>query len=279
MAKSKKDPKRRRRLGLVKVDEVSLVDKPAVPQATYTIVKRDASGDGEFLIDLNARSDESKSDASVDRVLSKADNPAVRQALATAIQSLRSVADQLDVDGLSMLQSLLYCGKRYCFGTGSLMSSCPTSSDPSNYNGIVDDLYEEVTKSSGEDDGGFDIATELSLVKQQVEILCDAVLEKSLPTDIASPAAAGSVSSPRPVDIDLPGVVLDKSTDTETLEEQVNREFQRRAAERAKAAEAEREAKLLKSIESMNQQLEDTLSRADKIQREIAKARGKVIDE
>ncbi len=397
MAKSKKDPKRRRRLGLVKVDEVSLVDKPAVPQATYTIVKRDASGDGEFLIDLvkgggNPNRDKSGKFASgggsgagkdskdssgyhatlaeearkgvdgelenmqadkraevvqhakqgnlhpelhemngqlvqfqpekwakhgldvqdnddhAERVhddltqhmikavvasdhakgkgrgsveksdsLCKLDNPAIRQAVATAIQSFRSVADQLDSDGLGTLQSLLHYGRRCC-GLDSYCSPCPSQS--SGGDGIVDDLYEEVTK--GMVDEGVDVAGQLALIRKQLEFLAPAAgVQKAEAVAVEQPSklVAEHVPTAKPVDVDQFPVDVAKSTVTETLEEQVNREFQRRAAERAKTAEAEREARLLKSIESMNKQLEDTLSRADKIQREIAKARGKVLDE
>ena len=207
-------------------------------------------------------------------VLAKYDNPSVRQALANAIQSLRGVADQLDPEGLGMLSSLLYWGRRCCYdannGCGPSVSCYPSSSCDANYNGIDDDLYAEVSKGLI---GDMDVESQLAIIRHQLDgIVPAAKVAKNAAANAEPPA------KPKPADVNEFPIDVAKGSDGGTLEEQIEREFQRRNAERAAAAEKASEVKLVKSLETLNQQLADTMQRAEEIERKIALARGRVLD-
>lgn len=206
-------------------------------------------------------------------VLAKYDNPSVRQALANAIQSLRGVADQLDPEGLGMLSSLLYWGRRCCYdannGCGPSVCCQPSDND-ANYNGIDDDLYAEVCKGMI---GDMDVESQLAIIRHQLDGIVPAEkVAKNVAANAEPPA------KPKPADVNEFPVAVAKGSDAGTLEEQIEREFQRRNAERAAAAEKENEIKLVKSLETLNQQLADTMQRAEEIERKIALARGRVLD-
>lgn len=98
MAKTqvKVTPKRKRLLG-VKVDEVSLVDNPAVPGAVYVLAKRD---EGEV-----EKSDEAEP--------VKKSPEQVVEAMVSAVKSLRSVASEMDASALQFLAYVMDQTKYY----------------------------------------------------------------------------------------------------------------------------------------------------------------------
>lgn len=95
MAKTDK----KRRLKNIRVDEISLVDEPAVPKAKFVIAKRDA---GEQPVSEENGTQEGTED------VTKADKAkSVGMAFKKAIETLRGAAKDMDPEGLSVLANVM----------------------------------------------------------------------------------------------------------------------------------------------------------------------------
>lgn len=95
MAKTDK----KRRLKNIRVDEISLVDEPAVPKAKFVIAKRDA---GEQPV-----SDENGTTEGTEDVTKADKSKAVGMAFRKAIDTLRAAAKDMDPEGLSVLANVM----------------------------------------------------------------------------------------------------------------------------------------------------------------------------
>jgi len=98
--------KKKSRLTKIRVDEISLVDNPAVPGAEYVIAKRDESAIS--LLDLDELEVHLERDGKIFKANTGGDSVSVvREAFVDAIEKLRDVAEQMDAGSLAMLSTLM----------------------------------------------------------------------------------------------------------------------------------------------------------------------------
>ena len=231
--------KKKSRLTKIRVDEISLVDNPAVPGAEYVIAKRDESAIS--LLDLDELEVHLERDGEIFKANTGGDGVSVvREAFVDAIEKLRDVAEQMDAGSLAMLSTL--------------MDFTLVQFDDPITKGSEDDEDEE-------DDDEEDVDTEAEGVEKsngQLEEMVETIFGELVPVD---------------ADIE---VQLEKNDFSDlSLVEQINLEIERRKAVSEGTVKKRQEDEIVASLGKLSNLIEDVNSRIDGVSTKVNKACGK----
>lgn len=237
---SKKKP---RKLKNVTIDKIALVDNPAVPKATFAIVKRDTSMIQEETVEG----------------IEKAGSEKVKEAFLKAVDDLRKVAGEMDERGLFKLSELMHFTR--------------AAYDFSNeVNERLDKCLKEnnmlIIKCNA------DPPTDESSAETMSEELGTEVISKQASSDSSVVEADGEAGSET-------SVSKQKSPSASTLD-QAAELLAKQEKEQAEKEQAETDA-VLKALDGLTSELKATREEIqtdnNRFYRELAKARGKVFDD
>jgi len=287
----------RNRLTRIQVDEISLVDNPAVPEAEFVIAKRLAEGEEvaeELAKDESADADQDTDgggdeiakvdgdgDGSQEVELAKS-RKAVGRAFVTAIQALRQAAGEMDAASLHALANLMDHA-RWAFAeipaVANELDKCDDLDMEAVDEGLqqspvykaIEDLLQQYTLAKEGDaaaatDGGDPTPDAAATTPAATEVAKDGDEEAATDGGTAEPGDGGEPV--RKEEAGTPPSVLDE----------VGELLAKRRAERAAKQASEIEAEAMQLMQQVAKRVADLSAQSEKLSEKFNKAAGRSSD-